>query len=210
MNKEDRYRMRHHHHQQQQGRMSCVLIPSYRTHTHTHTRNTRAHAHTHGRIVRRVATEVSQSSFNALWSSGSSAFTGTRRAFLTRCPSTWKVSFSLLSDNRRIRLGISRIQWPLTFKYDLTKAFEHPPAAELRYQSRILRGLFNLHCRRPRNLSLPRFRKLLLSHARRFSTVAFTLIFLMLSARQNIRRLFCASWKLEKYNKSSTALITPP
>lgn len=97
-----------------------------------------------------------------------------------------------------MRLGISHIQWPLTFKYDLTKAFEHPPAAKLRYRLRILWGLFDLRGRRPRNLSLLRFRKLLLSHARRFSTIAFALIFLMLFARQNIRQLFCALQKFER------------
>lgn len=101
--------------------MSFALIPSY------HTRSL-------SRMLRKTSSaEATQSSFNALWSSGDSAFTDISTIRFSPRFSRFPSSIPLLPPPRHLRMrpDISRIPWPLTFKYDLTKAFEHPPASKL-------------------------------------------------------------------------------
>jgi len=95
-----------------------------------------------------------------------------------------------------MRLGISRIQ-PLTFKYDLTKTFETTACRENSATGRgFFRRLFVLRDRRP--LSLSRFRKLLLSHARRhhgvysdcFSHIKTYELLLCVAEIQKVRQIF--------------------
>jgi len=136
------------------------------------------------------STETSQSSFNALWSSGGSSF--------TRVPARFSPLYR--GFPRRRRRMRSRMPWPLTFKNDLRKAFESLLAARFRYRSRILRGLFDL--REPSSSKTPRrasVRSLSLC-ARRFAAVASAFIpSLRTLARQNAR-ILPALWKRNKYD----------